>query len=65
VCPPIYLGGRFLFLFINKIFKISFFINIGLFAYGTWINNYDLIILSIINMVLLTPAFVKEADELK
>jgi hypothetical protein len=34
-------------------------------AYGTWLNNFDLKILSIVNMLLLTPAFLKESDELK
>jgi len=47
------------------VFKICFFVNIGLLAYGTWLNNFDLIVLSIINMVLLTPAFVKEKYEFK
>ena len=62
--PPIYLGGRFLFHSINKVFKFCFFINIGLFAYGSWLNNFDIIVLSIINMLLLTPAFIKEKHEL-
>ena len=52
-------------LYFNKILKIIFFTNIALFAYGVWGGNYDLIALSIINMILLTPAFTKEKDELK
>ena len=63
--PSIYLGGRFLFLIFNKICKICFFINIGLFAYASWLNNFDLMVLSIVNMLLLTPAFLKEKHELK
>jgi predicted Kef-type K+ transport protein len=54
-----------LFPVLNKVFKICFFVNIGLLAYGTWLNNFDLIALSIINMLLLTPAFVKENNESK
>ena len=50
---------------LNKIFKVCFFINVGLFAYGSWLDNFDLIVLSIINMLLLTPAFLKEQYESK
>ena len=63
--PPIYLGGRFLLSLFKKICIIAFFLNIGMLAYGTWLENFDLKILSIVNMLLLTPAFLKESDELK
>ena len=45
---------------LNKVFKVCFFVNIGLLAYGSWLGSFDLIILSILNMLLLTPAFLKE-----
>ena len=54
-----------MFLILNKICKICFFINIGLLAYGTWLDSFDLIVLSILNMILLTPAFLKEKYEFK
>jgi len=54
-----------LFSTINIIFKIAFFINIFLLSIGTWYSIYDLAFLSIFNMILLSPAFVKERDESK
>jgi len=47
----------------KRICKVAFFLNIGLFAFAYTINNFDLEVLSLVNMIFLSFAMLIDRNK--